>query len=220
MKTVVLGSEQDGYNDLFADYGPVINASPYEYLKIDFDLLCFIGGNDLHPAFYGHKTHPTTYASLELDYACHSWYLRAKHLRVPCVGICKGAQQLAVFNGGALYQNVDNHTKEHLVKPILPEGHPQFKVTSSHHQMIDWSTVTNVQLLVDTDPSICDNRIIYSLSKRKFVNVKGSHIVEPEVLWFHKTRDLAVQYHPEWMDKESYGWKYFQWLIKEYINVK
>ena len=42
---------------------------------------------------------------------------------------------------------------------------------------------------------------------------------EPEVIFWPDTKSLAVQYHPEWMEEESEGWKYFQELLNKYILV-
>lgn len=40
---------------------------------------------------------------------------------------------------------------------------------------------------------------------------------EPEAVWFINTDFLAVQYHPEYMNHDSDGWRYYQGLLEEYV---
>jgi hypothetical protein len=43
---------------------------------------------------------------------------------------------------------------------------------------------------------------------------------EPDIVYWARTNSLGVQYHPEYMDVESDGWKYFQDLLTKYIFDK
>jgi hypothetical protein len=45
----------------------------------------------------------------------------------------------------------------------------------------------------------------------------GPVLKEPDCIWWHDTNCLGVQYHPEYMNKDSDGWKYFQMLLKKYF---
>jgi putative glutamine amidotransferase len=115
------------------------------------DGLVLAGGADLDPALYGEVPHPSlmleTAARQQLDLELAR---EALALDLPVLGICLGAQELAVLAGGALIQDIPSERPEALdhaaVHPIdLVEGtplaalhdSPTVEVYSLHHQAVD-----------------------------------------------------------------------------------
>jgi gamma-glutamyl-gamma-aminobutyrate hydrolase PuuD len=96
-------------------------------------LICFTGGADVQPHLYG-EHNVASYVNPARDEREMEVYTYCKGLGVPMVGICRGGQFLNVMEGGKMYQDVDNHTATHYL--TLAETGEQFKVTSTHHQMM------------------------------------------------------------------------------------
>lgn len=162
------------------------------------DLVVFTGGSDVDPTLYGDEKHPYTSIDTLRDQADVEVYRWAKENNIPCVGICRGGQFLNVMNGGKMYQHVENHGRNHLIHGFnikIPGG---IEVTSTHHQM----------MIVPKSGTL----IAWAIEKA------FSDEFEPEVVWFEDSKDLCVQYHPEYMDKDSDGYEYFQQLLEEYFD--
>jgi putative glutamine amidotransferase len=113
-------------------------------LTVEWDGLVLSGGGDLDPRLYGEKPHAKVYGVSEtrdltemiaLDYAADSG--------ITVLGICRGAQMIAVHNGGRLKQHVPGHRgMDHLV---FAEPASRFRriiggqaspFPSLHHQVI------------------------------------------------------------------------------------
>ncbi|MFN7182491.1 MAG: gamma-glutamyl-gamma-aminobutyrate hydrolase family protein [Planctomycetota bacterium] len=126
-----------------------------EYSK-KFDALILTGGKDIDPKKYNQKPHPKTKIMSPLkdkvDFKLIEYFLNEeKHI----VGICLGCQQLNVFFGGTLYQDIPEqlnsfvHSAQngkdstHLVRvekdSILNKliNLKTFEVVSHHHQAIE-----------------------------------------------------------------------------------
>ncbi len=96
------------------------------------DIVLFTGGPDIDPTLYAEKPLSTTHVSASRDAVdLEAWAVSEDKLKV---GICRGAQFLNVMCGGALWQDVDNHTKDHSIHERLTGA--RLWVTSAHHQMM------------------------------------------------------------------------------------
>ena len=210
MRTLVIDEEHSNYADLFTQYGEVDCISIPSIPQIEsYDLICYVGGNDVDPSLYGHKKNYMTHCNLALDAPNELAHMVATRKNIPVVGICKGAQQVFVFNGGTLFQHVTNHCETHnafTTDPLFKE----IQITSSHHQMMDLESLnpSRYELL-----SWCKARST-RYEREAICNTKPLD-KEPEVVFFPKTKQLAVQYHPEWMSVDSPGAKYFDKLVQE-----
>jgi putative glutamine amidotransferase len=118
----------------------------------------FLGGADIEPSLYGRKKHPETHPpELERDHLEIALFRRAFSDRKPFLGICRGAQLMAVASGGTLVQHLpditdENHNstyeglksgKKHSVT-ISPDtrlaqivGKENGSVNSAHHQAVE-----------------------------------------------------------------------------------
>jgi putative glutamine amidotransferase len=71
------------------------------------DGLVLVGGADVDARLYGQDPHPTADAPRESRDASElALYRRARELRMPVLGVCRGMQLMAVAHGGALHQDV------------------------------------------------------------------------------------------------------------------
>lgn len=169
------------------------------------DIVIFTGGEDIQPSLYNEK-------SLGSERGCYYAPLRDTHelsvlkLVVPhqnkfLVGICRGAQLLCCYpNGGKLWQDVGGHGNGvHSVFDVASKT--VVKLNSVHHQMM--RPTPDGEILAFAKKSTWKTAEGYSW--------KGDPDVDPEVVWFPKTRSFCFQAHPEFGHEETH--KYFFHLM-------
>lgn len=170
------------------------------------DLVMFTGGEDVSPVYYGEEPHDRSFVNPARDAKEARVWHEAKKRGIPCVGICRGAQFLNVMNGGRMVQHVTNHTSDHDMH--VYDGRT-IRVSSTHHQMMDpadhgqilaWAEGLSEKYegLTDHQPCLLNNDTIQ----------------EPEVVWYEKSRDMCIQYHPEYLAVDSEGRLYFHELME------
>jgi putative glutamine amidotransferase len=111
------------------------------------DGLLLSGGDDIHPRYYGAEIIPECLPSLDkrtdYDFALIREVLA---LGKPIFGICLGAQELNVYYGGTLHQDIPNHkaTDRDVMHDVILRGAvsqiasaDRITVNSFHHQAID-----------------------------------------------------------------------------------
>jgi len=168
-------------------------------LAAGFDGLLLTGGGDVDPRLYGEKPHRQVYGVSETRDRTEWLALdRADELGVPVLGICRGSQLMAVWNGGRLRQHITGHRGiDHVV---FTDARSTFRRT------IDSATGTFVslhhQVVTRTGPGW-----------RVAARAVGGTI---EAIESKDGRCLGVQFHPE-MD---YGTnepsrRIFRWLARE-----
>lgn len=215
-----------GYANLFYQYGnvTVMNDGLYgnDGSIMDWDrvrAVVFTGGADVNPALYGEPTNRRTYCTPKRDENEALIYRRAKREGIPCIGICRGAQFLTVMNGGKLVQDITGHALSG-THPMITSDGEEIQVNSTHHQMMlplnsDHTLLGWAHNLSEYyDRGFLDDDTEYEL----IVDKEGNN-VEPEVVWYPNSQSLAVQYHPETMERDSQGVKFFHSLVEKYINV-
>lgn len=180
------------------------------------DLIIFTGGADVSPKLYGEEN-VYSYCDNVRDLDEEKVFKKAIENNIPCLGICRGSQFLTVMNGGKLIQDVDNHAimGTHLIKNFDKEYKKNLlPITSTHHQMM-------YPFNLDKE----DYKLIaISASKRSTIYLYDQGIysaedvtTEPEIVYYPKTNSLAIQGHPEQMDKECDTVKYVNFLIDKYL---
>lgn len=190
MSILVLGGVS--YSSFFKKFGEVVvypNAADWSKLK----LIVFTGGEDVTPAYYGEEKQPYTLNNPKRDKMEETIFNAAKKLKIPMVGICRGAQFLTVMNGGKLHQHVTGHTSSHGIKTLENE---LIQVTSTHHQVMRPEGTTHQMLAWD----------------------ERHGVAHPEVVEYPLTNSLAIQFHPEYMAGESSAVRYSTDLIKELMG--
>jgi len=143
------------------------------------DWFLFTGGADVSPWMYGEKPHPKTNTNPRRDKYCRSVWQYDK----PKIGICRGAQFMAVMLGGKLHQDIQWHAGEVHTAYEIAGGNPIF-VNSYHHQGIRIGGNFNPIRVAQCDlGTICEA-------------IEGP-------------KCFGVQFHPEWMKESTDGYKFF-----------
>jgi putative glutamine amidotransferase len=172
------------------------------------DSLVVWGGEDISPHLYGRERGKYMFADRISKRDAIEWALmtRAVALGVPIIGICRGAQMLCAKSGGALFQHVNGHAGPH--HRVETDDGEVFYVNSLHHQMMN-PEGTEHTLVAWSQDVLSD--VHYDINNDVKVEV------EPEFVYFPKTKGIAVQWHPEMISPEERCNKYlFDWLRKYY----
>lgn len=180
----------------------------------DADLLVLEGGTDVYSGRYGEKSgkynenpdHPRDEREIAM-------FKEAVALGIPILGICRGSQLCCVMNHGRLVQHQQNPYSKH---PITTSDGRSVVITSTHHQaqfpyqmnpndykLLAWTEgISNFHLNGDNE------------------EISETPFKEAEIVYYPRTRALAIQGHPEWMSKEQYPetFQYLDGLIEGLMN--
>jgi putative glutamine amidotransferase len=174
------------------------------------DVLLLGGGEDIATQIYGQRNNRYCSASFISERDDYEIGLFNQAVSADChiIGICRGAQLSCALSGGSLYQHVVNHGIEHL---MTTHDGKTMSVSSVHHQMMN--------------PEKTEHKLIgWSTEVRSRVHLvegdKDIHVeVEPEIVYFTKTKSLAIQYHPEFMDENAQAVEYAQQLVTTLVTL-
>lgn len=179
----------------------------------DADLVIFEGGADVTPALYDEVPHATTNSDTARDLREISIFESATRLNKSILSICRGAQFCTVMNGGKLIQNVSNHAMWGTHKIELNNG-KVIAITSTHHQMMYPFNLNpkEYQIIATSYPKRSD---YYQTGFGEYMNEDIP--VEPEIVFYPKTKCLCVQGHPEMMSSNSEAVIEVKRLIEELL---
>ena len=176
----------------------------------DFKLVQFTGGEDVSPSLYG-DTSPKgmCHNSMRRDVEEREIFNIAYENGIKMAGICRGSQFLNVMSGGRMLHDIGNHAGVgHEMTTI--KGN-RVKVNSSHHQM---SVVGKGGTVFGWSTEKRSNRYIGWGDEPEDAPEK-----ETEALYYPATRCVGVQYHPEWLPKDSDGYLYYHRLILDFLRM-
>lgn len=205
-KCLVVGKGVGPYVRLAKDFAEVVVENSPEDMQC-VDVLMFTGGEDVNPYLYGETPHIRTFFNPKRDAEEAQVYRKAKVKRIPCVGICRGAQFLNVMNKGRMVQHVTNHTSNHDMHTSC--GHT-LNVTSTHHQMMDPGD--GAELLAWAD-ALSDS--YEGLKDYQPCTADKGGVLEPEVILYKETKDLCIQFHPETMEPGCNARNYVLEIMKD-----
>jgi gamma-glutamyl-gamma-aminobutyrate hydrolase PuuD len=174
----------------------------------DCDIVCFTGGEDVTPSYYGEKPMPRTGFNPTRDASEAFYYGEALALKKPMIGICRGSQFLNVMNGGKLWQDVNNHA--------IGGGHDIIHVKTG--EIIEGMTSTHHQMMRPTEDA--EIIAVAALSTIKLAEnetvVREKPVYDDiEAVWYDDTLSLCFQPHPEF--KQGTCRSYFMQLVSEYV---
>ena len=162
----------------------------------DADIVIFTGGEDVDPALYGCKKHPTTYCNRARDDAEMKIFKEIRPDQL-AIGICRGSQFLCVMNGGKLVQDISAHALYETHQ--IDNGEKIYEITSTHHQM---------QYPFNLSPK--DYDLLYVAHQGTYYEGDGIDPekipAEVEICLYHKKglpKCLAIQGHPEYMRHDA-----------------
>lgn len=182
----------------------------------DCDLVGFGGGADIHPSMYGHNninSYTAKNPSIRDVTEKLTWDL-CQDLKKPILGICRGAQLACALSGGALIQDVRGHGATH---SIVTDDGQEMLMSSVHHQMM-WPFKIKHELVAWTKESISAEALY---DKAKLGKIQFPLPKEPEVVYFPKTKALAIQGHPEfYSDPMAPPVVYTRNLVTRFFGLK
>lgn len=152
------------------------------------DLVMFTGGTDINPAMYGRNPHPSTQLpDMKRDAEEKEIFSVAHDMKIPMIGICRGAQFLCAMAGGILVQH-QRHERSHW---IHTDDGLQIYVTSDHHQRAfpfgmraeDFKLIAWAEKLSPFN---------YGEDGEDMTGHK-----EAEIVYYPKIKALGIQDHPE-----------------------
>jgi len=198
-------------HDPFGLFDEVVACASPSQMDTDGCLLLH-GGEDISPSIYGEKKGYFTQVSglTPRDEKEIKLYNYCIENGIFMIGICRGLQLLSALNGARLIQDTTDHAgRSHKVKTW---DNQVCEVNSLHHQMVyPWDLPEEDYKLLMYSKGISkhylngdDEDINFSL---KAIDEDGL-IIEPEAIYYPKTRCLGVQFHPEMM-----GWRSWEWNL-------
>ena len=190
---------------------PIIESADLAQLINRLDGIILTGGDDLHPEYYGESPDPLTPKPFHHRRGDHDRQIfeYVWKNKLPTLAICLGMQEVNVFLGGSLYQDIPAQVNNPLV-----------------HKTGDWFEARHdVRLEADS--------ILHALTGEMMVDTNSAHhqaVKEvPETLHITgRTADgliealepkdrsiplLAVQWHPESETNDTIGIDLFKWLV-------
>ena len=194
-------------------YGRTLEVTGADVTAGKVDAVVIWGGADISPSLYGQPASQMTHARAELssrDEIEADIFHSAVSAGVPIIGVCRGAQLACALSGGKLVQHVGGHGGSH---PITLSDGGSIVTTSVHHQMMfpfdmpvdDWN------LLAWTKDKLSASYVLTDDDIRQEIPC------EPEIVWFPKTRALAIQGHPEFDTEDSPFVQHCLDLVRKFI---
>ena len=208
MKILIVG--WGGYEHPFMGLGEIsTDEKEFEKHPEKFKLVVFTGGEDVCPAMYG-ETSPKNLCGYNInrDIREQALYEIARDNNIKMTGICRGSQFLNVMAGGTLMHHIDHHGTNHDMETIDGE---LIRVTSTHHQMC----IPAKHGFITAWSALRRSKVYYG-DKDQLVNYEGREV---EGIYYPEENILAVQYHPEYMDKDSRGFLWYRETIFNFLDM-
>lgn len=191
------------------------------------DIVAFTGGEDVDPGLYGEMKLTNTHINRARDDVEMRIFEEAKARKLPMVGICRGGQFLNVMNDGKMWQDVNNHGRNHSAfvnKETCPWYKPDTRycgtsshtiwVTSTHHQMM--RPGPSAQILLTACEST-ERHAAGEMQDGRVNAVAPLHQQDIEALWYPDTLSLCFQPHPEFRRCPPSGLWFFQQCMDNLI---
>lgn len=183
-------------------------------------LVVFTGGEDISPSLYGHDN-VASYTSPVRDEIEVKLFNIALSNGIPMAGICRGAQFLCAMAGGKIIQDVSGHGMRHRLQfknGDKYETSPE-TVTSTHHQMqYPWSIDREMFDILAFSPEPISRHYQLGNDIISAGNASAQLNIEPDVVFYRNINALAIQYHPEYMPRDSWGFRYAQEVVAEKLG--
>jgi len=211
-RIVVLGDYP--YPDLFKRFGRIDTTTNRLFDKPgEVDMVVFSGGADVHPSFYnGIDRHGFCWTSLKRDRFERSVFEHCELHGIKITGICRGLQFINVMAGGFMFQHINHHAMNYMHEVYFPFSGEMVPTNSYHHQLVGLpSSAIPIAWTKSRRSSI------YIWPKGQITRVIRQEEIEAAI--FPKFRAMGVQYHPEMMDRRSFGRVHYEAMFKDFLEL-
>ena len=200
------GNAVEGLGEVVTDEADFY-ANPEQYR-----LVLFTGGADVSPSLYNDVS-PEGRCFTNAGRDAHEQKIFDYALKhsIKMTGICRGSQLINVLSGGRMMHHIDGHGAMNGHTMSSYKNDAVVTVTSTHHQMsvigpkghlIAWSTDKRSDVYIGREDRHED-----------YTGPEVESFVYPETLCF------GVQYHPEYMPKDSGGYKWYWQAVSDFLEL-
>ena len=165
------------------------------------DVIVWNGGADIATEIYGERPidryipeHKSPRDTMECD-----TFAEFKYSSKLKLGICRGAQLLNCLNGGRLYQDVNNHTRSHLMLDVRTGE--ELQVTSTHHQQMRAGPEATIIGIANDSTIKHSDEGVERLTQAESIR-DGQDL---EIVWYRDTQTLCIQGHPEYVPNSRFA---------------
>lgn len=180
-----------------------------------FGMIMFTGGEDVSPDLYNDES-PLNYCKCAIERDRKEvgvWTHAFKH-KVKMTGICRGAQFINVMSGGTLLHHLYGHEmKNHNFVSSRHGFDKPIEVNSLHHQMI---IPPKEGFIIGWSPENLSTDAYVGYHDKE-VNWPGPEV---EAVLIPHTKCCGVQYHPEMMDEDSAGYKFYRNMVRDMLTME
>lgn len=161
--------------------------------------LVITGGPDVHPERYGKPEElPRCSIDAERDTLEFALYTKAKELKMPVLGVCRGAQVINVAEGGTLVVDVPTDL-------AAEKEHSRIDDEDSIHQLhvLAGSILTKITGEIDGEINSAHHQAVERPGEGLRVSAQSEDGVNEAIEWQDPTNRpflLGVQWHPERMN--------------------
>lgn len=161
--------------------------------------LVLTGGPDVHPSRYGKESElARCYTEEERDELEFALYNRAKELKMPVLGVCRGAQLINVAEGGTLVIDIPDDTK-------TPQEHARKNDTDAEHTLnvLAGSIITKITGDTEGDINSAHHQAVEKAGEGLYISAVSGDGVNEAIEWRDPSGKpflLGVQWHPERMN--------------------
>jgi putative glutamine amidotransferase len=172
----------------------------------DCDAIVLSGGVDMHPKYYkgneNYDNRPAKFREARDDFEMNAFDTAVKK-SIPVLGICRGLQLINVCRQGTLVQDLgDSKNKTH---QDYVEEDKKTERDRKHNVKVEEGTVLSDIVKVNSGTvNSAHHQCILDLGKDLIANSYSDDGIIEGIEWKDKTNKpfmLAVQWHPERMDK-------------------
>jgi putative glutamine amidotransferase len=177
------------------------------------DGVIFTGGVDIEASRFGQETHPKADEPVLLrDKQEYAMLEHVKKTRKPTLCICRGIQLLNCFEGGDLYQDIDDLYKTDINHALFDNADGDVHKVSVEADSKFYNIVKEKEFYVNSRHHQAIDRLAESLKVSAY---SPDGIIEA-VEYKEDLPIIGVQWHPESMfEKYEVHLRPFEWLIKQ-----
>ena len=192
---------------------PIIDPADLDILLSSLDGVILTGGDDLHPDYYSESSEPLTPKPFHPRRGTHDRQIfeYVWKYKIPTLAVCLGMQEVNVFLGGSLFQDIPAQIEQHLTHKIGDWFEARHNVNLAPDSLL--TGLLKIEIL---ETNSAHHQAVKTVAEHlKITGQCSDGIIEALEPNDPSIPLLAVQWHPESEINEDAGLKLFSWLISE-----